>query len=108
MKWLGIRTTVEVRLTPVGQKHPNHFGLYDMSGNVLEWVWDWHGSDTQQFTDSGRGQGPISGSSRVLRGGHWSDADNRVRVSVRGRNDPTFASTTSGFSSLSYPINTGF
>ena len=53
----------------VGQKTPNAWNLYDMSGNVSEWVQDYMGtypSDNQ--TDP---TGPISGSSRVLRGGNW-------------------------------------
>jgi formylglycine-generating enzyme required for sulfatase activity len=55
----------------VGTKKPNGLGIYDMSGNVSEWCWDWYGSYT-----SGAQNDPIgspSGSKRVLRGGSWMD-----------------------------------
>ena len=66
---------------PVGQKHPNHFGLYDMSGNVWEWVWDWRGTYSSSPTVDP--QGPTSGSRRVFRGGGWRGSARHVRVSLR-------------------------
>lgn len=69
----------------VAQKRPNRFGLYDMLGNVWQWVGDWYGGKYYQsspVTDPG---GPSSGVDRVLRGGSWVSHPKDVRASVRGR-----------------------
>jgi formylglycine-generating enzyme len=61
--------TTTYRTNPVGSKLPNELGLYDMSGNVWEWAWDWYGTYlTGAVTDY---VGAASGSSRVLCGGDW-------------------------------------
>ena len=54
----------------VRQKYPNGYDLYDMSGNVWEWCWDWYNSSTPP-ADQNDPLGALSGSDRVLRGGCW-------------------------------------
>ncbi|MEY2725786.1 MAG: hypothetical protein RLZZ458_1653, partial [Planctomycetota bacterium] len=70
----------------VGKKVANPFGLYDMHGNVWEWVQDWNGSyGESSATDP---TGPRSGSSRVLRGGSWNEVPIDVRSGYRNNASP--------------------
>ena len=57
---------------PVGEKLPNELELYDMSGNVSEWCWDWH-DIYSLFGKQTDYRGADSGSDRVHRGGSWID-----------------------------------
>ena len=58
---------------PIGQKQPNGHGIYDMSGNVWEWVQDWYDSGYYKNSPKNNPRGPDSGSLRVHRGGDWLD-----------------------------------
>ena len=73
------------RIHDVGQKRANGFGLYDMLGNVEEWVNDWSDQKYYQGSPSQDPQGPGNGQYRVLRGGSWTDRSWDVRVSNRSR-----------------------
>ena len=80
---------------PVGQKKANGFGLYDMSGNVSEWVWDWYGDyPSNSQTES---LGRPSRSYRDLRGGFWKSIPKFLRVSSRLYYDPSYRGNNFGF-----------
>lgn len=69
---------------PVGHKSHNGIGIYDMSGNVYEWCWDYYSEEYYSNSLTNNPTGPFSGNSRVHRGGAWSTGFDHCRVARRG------------------------
>ena len=79
----------------VAQYLPNKYGLYDMGGNVAEWVNDWYGSyENKDLKDP---TGAETGTNRVVRGGGWSDKASALASNERGKKAPLYKSHTLGF-----------
>jgi len=80
---------------PVGTKLPNELGLYDMSGNVAEWIWDWYGAfPAGALTDY---RGATTGSKRVLRGGCFASHASYATVALRTNNQALYDLNMNGF-----------
>jgi len=81
----------------VGAKTPNELGIYDMSGNMWEWIGDWYAYETYKSSGETNPKGPGSGTNRVRRGGGWNGEARLCRVSHRYYAAPSDRSGYLGF-----------
>jgi sulfatase modifying factor 1 len=82
------------QLAPVASLSPNPWGLYDLSGNALEWVWDWYGDYSDELADP---RGPRTGQLKVARGGSWWLPPEYARVARRYWAPPDHRDEQTGF-----------
>ena len=82
--------TTNVGLTTgVGSYPSNAWGLYDMNGNLYGWCGDWY--DQYPSGSATDPHGPVSGLSKVIRGGSWNSYGSRCRSAFRFGLDPSYA-----------------
>ena len=90
----------------VGSYPSNAYGLNDMSGNVWEWVNDWYYRNYYSISPLEDPQGPQEGKYKIIRGGGWSDSDDRNLMNhFRSYADPEVRSTTVGFRCAQSVVN---
>jgi len=83
------------RTREVGGRRPNPWGLYDMHGNVWEWVWDWW--RTPGMAPATDPTGAVSGDIRVIRGGSWYSPPEFARSAIRNGGSPVGRFDNLGF-----------
>ena len=93
--WWGDGDNSSQKTNVVGQKLANELGIYDMTGNVWEWVNDW--SENYTINDKINPTGPISGFLRVFRGGSWLNEPQSCRPSNRNFFTPDGKGSYLGF-----------
>ena len=84
-----------LEVAPVKSFRPNPWGLYDVYGNVAEWVSDWYGPSGGGSRENPTG--PPHGALKVLRGGSWTDLQGAFAPALRDKAPPGAGKPTIGF-----------
>ncbi|TKS60331.1 MAG: hypothetical protein EWM72_01473 [Nitrospira sp.] len=93
-QWVGEKTLMPVGSYEAG-KSP--FGVYDMAGNVWEWVNDWYDTRYYEKSPVKNPKGPDMGTKKVIRGAGWQNETPTVRIFTRVESDPTIRNESTGF-----------
>jgi eukaryotic-like serine/threonine-protein kinase len=75
----------------------SQFGIYNMAGNVWEWVSDWYSDTYYRSSPQDNPQGPERGTEKVLRGGSWKDNYVEIQSVNREAQNPAYSSSAIGF-----------
>ena len=78
------------RTHPVGEKSPNGLGIYDMSGNALEWCQDWYDENYYSSSPKDNPQGASGYRYRVFRGGYTNFDASSMRCAIRSGYDAVY------------------
>lgn len=93
-RWIGEKTLMPAGSYEAG-KSP--YGLYDMAGNVWEWVNDWYDARYYERSPKKNPKGPDTGTKKVIRGAGWQNETPTVRIFTRVESDPTVRNESTGF-----------
>ncbi|MFO0699820.1 MAG: SUMF1/EgtB/PvdO family nonheme iron enzyme [Nitrospira sp.] len=93
-RWIGEKTLMPVGSYEAG-KSP--YGVYDVAGNVWEWVNDWYDGRYYEKSPSKNPKGPQEGTKKVIRGAGWQNETPTVRVFTRVDSHPMIRNESTGF-----------
>jgi len=87
------------KTTPVGsyEAGKSDYGVYDLAGNVSEWIYDWHLAEFYLFSPKRNPTGPQKGHYKVIRGGNWRNNAEDVKMVYRNATIPSIRNKTLGF-----------
>jgi formylglycine-generating enzyme len=84
-------------IAPVGSYDPNKLGLFDMTGNIFEWCYDWYDVRYDKSAPANDPHGKDKGSSKVMRGGSWRTNPDFSKITFRDKAHPSICFYGTGF-----------